>query len=399
VARIAILQAPFASHLGLPTRVARVLHQAGHHVVVLAPGHELARQHELLGGDPIEVRADPFAPAVWERLRALGRPPGAPGAAPAARAALAGATAAHLSELLELLAGDRVELIVHDAMAVWGALAAGMLRLPRVASIIAHTLEPAPAPAGEDPALSALRRRAEAAQARFAALAGRPAAGRGDRTFVYSSPRLAGAEFADPTCCHVGPLETLAPAPGAEPALASLGENPLVLVALGTLVSDQPGLYRRLLEALCAEPLDVVLAAGERAEGEARAALAELSPRGRVRVCARVRQPAVLERCALFVTHAGFNSVLEALLAGVPMLCHPVAGDQSAGAARVAAIGAGQALSRGSVQALRAQARELVRAPEWRAAARAAGAELRATGGPDLVVSAVEELLAGRGRR
>ncbi len=52
-------------------------------------------------------------------------------------------------------------------------------------------------------------------------------------------------------------------------------------------------------------------------------------------------QSALLERCAAFVTHAGFSSVREGLRAGVPMLAVPFYDDQPHAAERIARIGAG----------------------------------------------------------
>jgi UDP-glucoronosyl and UDP-glucosyl transferase len=41
-------------------------------------------------------------------------------------------------------------------------------------------------------------------------------------------------------------------------------------------------------------------------------------------------QVALLPRCALLVSHAGFNSVKEALAEGVPLILLPIAGDPQA---------------------------------------------------------------------
>jgi UDP:flavonoid glycosyltransferase YjiC (YdhE family) len=49
--------------------------------------------------------------------------------------------------------------------------------------------------------------------------------------------------------------------------------------------------------------------------------------------------PELLDRCALFITHGGFNSIKEAVHAGTPMLIIPIASDQHYSADRAEALG------------------------------------------------------------
>jgi MGT family glycosyltransferase len=55
-------------------------------------------------------------------------------------------------------------------------------------------------------------------------------------------------------------------------------------------------------------------------------------------------QRELLERAELLVTHAGINTVMEALACGVPMVAIPIAVDQPGTAARVAYTGVGEVL-------------------------------------------------------
>lgn len=69
-------------------------------------------------------------------------------------------------------------------------------------------------------------------------------------------------------------------------------------------------------------------------------------------------QLAVLERASLAITHAGLNTVLECLTAGVPMVCLPVTNDQPGVARRVEWVGAGACLP--ATRATAARLRPLV---------------------------------------
>lgn len=61
-----------------------------------------------------------------------------------------------------------------------------------------------------------------------------------------------------------------------------------------------------------------------------------------VRLVDHVPQPLLLETVQLFVTHGGYNSVREALRAGVPMVVAPLFGDQLDNARKVAELGLGE---------------------------------------------------------
>ncbi|MDQ6606861.1 MAG: hypothetical protein M3Z06_09995 [Actinomycetota bacterium] len=404
MATIALFHAPFQSHLRLAGRLSQVLADRGHRVIAWSP----PERGELLRHSGAQLREDPCSAQVWETLRAIGRPPGSRGAELATRVALEEATASGFADLVGELLADGVELVIHDAMAPWGALAARWIALPTVSSVVAHTLAPPREPeradpdpdpsANADPELDGRLRRARAVTRSawaMAAASGRPFAGPyGDRTVLYTSPELTGALITHPSRRFVGPLEPGDEATGRleEPALAGLGGRPLVLMALGTLMTDRAELLRAALEGLAEEPVELLLATGER-----------FSPAGlenvpaNARVLARVEQTAVLRRASVFITHAGINSVLEALLAGVPMLCAPGAGDQLAGADRVVELGAGRMLGAERAKALRDGVRALLADPAPRARAASVGAGLRATGGREYAVQVVEELLDGDG--
>ena len=183
----------------------------------------------------------------------------------------------------------------------------------------------------------------------------------------------------------VGPLRAAsAPAGGEEPALAALGdEEELVYVSLGTVFENRPAFVRDAARALARPGRRVVLSVGR----IARQALGAL-PTG-VTAHAHVDQLAVLRRADLFITHGGFNSVQEGLVAGVPLLVFPQMQEQVLSADRVSELGAGLRLRRATPARIGAQADRILGEPRFRAAAGSTGAELRAAADLDGAVDAV----------
>ena len=159
----------------------------------------------------------------------------------------------------------------------------------------------------------------------------------------------------------VGPLRAAsAPADCGEPALAALGEDEeLVYVSLGTVFEDRPAFFRDAAIALARPGRRVVLSVGRIAPQTLGALPPGVAPH------AHVDQLAVLRRADLFITHGGFNSVQEGLVAGVPLLVFPQMQEQVLNADRVSEL------------------------------AQRTGAELRAAGDLDGAVDAVLAAAAG----
>ncbi len=196
--------------------------------------------------------------------------------------------------------------------------------------------------------------------------------------------------FAGEDVRYVGPLRAAsAPDDGEEPALAALGEQEeLVYVSLGTLFEDRPAFFRAAAHSLARPGRRVVLSVGRIAPQ----ALGTL-PAG-VTAHAHVDQLAVLRRADLFVTHGGFNSVQEGLVAGVPLLVFPQMQEQVLNADRVAELGAGLRLRRPTAARIGAHADRILGEPRFRAAAGRTGAELRAAVDVDGAVDAVLDAVA-----
>jgi UDP:flavonoid glycosyltransferase YjiC (YdhE family) len=117
------------------------------------------------------------------------------------------------------------------------------------------------------------------------------------------------------------------------------GSRPLVYVMMGTVFNRVRGPFETVLEALAAEPVQVVAAVGENRDP------AEVAPLARnVRLTRFVRQADLLSHADVIVFHGGSATTVAALSNGVPSLAIPLGADQAYNAFRLAAAGAGMTL-------------------------------------------------------
>ncbi|XP_074572177.1 anthocyanidin 3-O-glucosyltransferase 7-like [Curcuma longa] len=163
-----------------------------------------------------------------------------------------------------------------------------------------------------------------------------------------------------PNPLHLGPLHLLAPPPASCPAPDAHGCLPwldgratasVAYVSFGTSITPSPEELAKLAQGLEASGAAFLWSLRERER--------ELLPRGfldrtreRGLVVGWAPQQDVLRHPAVgvFVTHCGWNSVLEAAVAGVPMVCRPFLGDQRLNARTVAAVwGIGVGFEEGSM--------------------------------------------------
>lgn len=117
-----------------------------------------------------------------------------------------------------------------------------------------------------------------------------------------------------------------------------------LLVSPGTVFAREPEFFRTVVREFADTDWTVVLAIG-------RTARAELGPLpGNVIAHRSVPQLALLRHTAVFVTHGGMNSVLEALAAGVPMMLAPRSREQKATTRRLVDLGAGVPMNFGDLR-------------------------------------------------
>jgi MGT family glycosyltransferase len=253
------------------------------------------------------------------------------------------------------------DLIVRESLEFSGCVAAEALGLPH-ASVAAA-------------ADSALDRRRELAGplGPLRQQAGLPADPGGDMAFRYlhlcfTPPGFdgPGARF-PPTAHFFAHHSTPGPHDDLPPWLDHLAERPTVLVSMGTVFHRTPGLHETILAALRDEPVNLLIALGFDQDP---VRLGPLPPH--VRVQPILPQAALLPRCALLVSHGGFNSVKEALAEGVPLVIVPIAGDQPYCARRCQALGVGRVIwpAERTAGVIRAAARTVLGDPSYREHAR-----------------------------
>ena len=106
-----------------------------------------------------------------------------------------------------------------------------------------------------------------------------------------------------------------------------LTSRPLVYASLGSVSQGHIALLQTIIDAASELDVQLVVSAGAY-ENELKA-----PPSAIIR--SHVPQLEVLEKATVMIHHAGMNSTLECLSAGVPMIVHPLANDQPGVAKRI----------------------------------------------------------------
>jgi MGT family glycosyltransferase len=320
------------------------------------------------------------------------------------------ATSVMLGSILETLEPDPPDLIVFDGMDVWGEMAATRLRLPSVSISTAFIFTALDDPTGKRPpigrwALNTLQRLPSfvGAWLKMAKYGARNlpwrmpfVPRRGTLTLVLTSRELHPATplADDPRFAFVGPCIE----PGARTEsfdFSRLDGRPLIYVSLGTVLFTNRRFFEACIAAFHDFPGQVLLSVGPGtdlsrfAEAPANFIFAEALP-----------QLEVLQRTSVFVTHAGLNSLQEALWFGVPMVAAPMTPEQARNAAIAAKAGAAVTLddeARGDAigaEALRAAVDRVLADPTFPERAKALGQSLRAAGGTPRAVDHIERVIA-----
>lgn len=166
-----------------------------------------------------------------------------------------------------------------------------------------------------------------------------------------------------------------------------LDGRPFIYASLGTLQNRIAATFQTIAEACAGLEVQLVITTGGGITPE------DLGPLpGRPIVVSYAPQMELLSRGALALTHAGLNTVLEALSAGVPMVAVPVTNEQPGVAARVRWVGAGEAIAIKNVTAknLRPLVERVLTEPSYRAAAERMRDAIQTSGGAARAAALIE---------
>ena len=181
--------------------------------------------------------------------------------------------------------------------------------------------------------------------------------------------------------------------PSAQDAVPSwmgdLGPLPTVYASMGTVFNQVPHVFEAILSGLADEPVNLILVVGESQDPASLAA----GP-GNVHVERFVAQATVLPYCDVVITHAGYNTVSEALGQGLPLLTIPLRVDQPINAERCVQLGVGLRLvpAQVSPESVRHSVRELLGDPGYRTNAERIRDEIEAMPPIEGAVERLEQL-------
>jgi zeaxanthin glucosyltransferase len=140
-----------------------------------------------------------------------------------------------------------------------------------------------------------------------------------------------------PACFHfTGPFARRSDRPRTPFPWDRLNGKPLIYASFGTTQNGNRHLYDAVAKVTANLDVQVVLSLG----GSETIELPDELPENLL-VVPFAPQLEILERAVLMITHAGMNSTLESLAAGVPMVAVPIAHDQHGVAARIEWTGTG----------------------------------------------------------
>lgn len=172
--------------------------------------------------------------------------------------------------------------------------------------------------------------------------------------------------------------------------------RPLVYVSLGTLQNQRPEIYRTLLAAVDQLDVQAVISLG-RWRGDDGPTLKS----DRHIIVPFAPQSELILRSSAVITHAGMNTTIETLAAGVPLVAVPITNDQPAVAKRVELQGAGLSVPLRRLDAGRlAEALSTVLTDgSYRVAAQRLSAEIRESGGVARAADLVEHAFGVKASR
>lgn len=164
------------------------------------------------------------------------------------------------------------------------------------------------------------------------------------------------------------------------------GHKPLVYISLGTVVSNKPDFYKKCIDALKDEDVEVIISCGKAVNPDSLNGLAD-----NVKVYNKVNQLEVLSKANVFLTHNGMNSTSESLYMATPMVLFPQTNEQRAVARRAKELGAGIELQDESVNSIHDAIMEVLNNSKYASAAKECYEDFRSSTGPKGAAEFIEK--------
>jgi zeaxanthin glucosyltransferase len=176
-----------------------------------------------------------------------------------------------------------------------------------------------------------------------------------------------------------------------------IGGKAFIYASLGTLQNRVTRWYEMIAEACAQLRVQLVVGLGRDVDekNELETILAD-----RAIVMRFAPQHALMSHAPLVITHAGLNSALEALSAGVPIMTIPIAHDQAGVAARLRRLGVALTIParRLTVPDLTAAISRLLNNPQFSSHSRLSADRLRPLNGPKMAADILETAFQTRAR-
>lgn len=170
-----------------------------------------------------------------------------------------------------------------------------------------------------------------------------------------------------------------------------LPQKPLIYASLGTLQNQNWEIFHCIAESCVDLDAQLVISLGDPNQ-----AVSQAQFPGSPIVVAYAPHQQMIQRSSLVITHAGMNTVIGTLSAGVPLVAIPITNEQPGIAARLARTGAGKVvpLAQLSVAKLRAAIVEVLKQPIYRENAVRMQAAIQKSGGVCRAAEIVEQAIA-----
>ena len=170
--------------------------------------------------------------------------------------------------------------------------------------------------------------------------------------------------------------------------------EPLIYASMGTLQNGSERIFQTIAAAAQAPGRQLVLSIGKNLQP---GKIGPLAPN--TILVAQAPQLEILQRASLCITHAGLNTTLESLTAGVPMVAIPITNDQPGVGARIAYTGTGvvvplqELADEAGVPKLRGAIDKILNEPGYRENARRIQQAIARTNGLQLAADLIDRKL------